>query len=476
MKKCQKFTPNQYVKDLLSIADYSGKKILKKTFLENSCGDGNILVPAVEKYIKTGLKAKLSKSEIAHDLETFFIAYEIDLEVIKLCKNKLNDLVTFYNLPNINWDIRNTDYLKDKLDKKVDYIVGNPPYIMYQELDKKNRDFLRQNFDVCEQGKFDYCYAFIEKSITDLNESGKMSYFVPNSIFKNVFGQKLRDYMKESLTKIVDFQHSVVFSDALTSPAIIGLKGNSKNEYIVYIDSDQSKKIKIRKDYLIGKWVFTEDYQEIVDNRTQYHARFGDYFDVSNSVATLLNKAFIIKNGSEEKKQPIEADVLFEAASPRGKGRNAEEYILFPYKFSAENIIVRYSEEEFTVKFPNATKHLLELKKELLERKADGEWFEFGRSQALNKIKQKKLLMSSVITDKVKVYEIDEEVIPYSGFFVTSREGQPLKIAKAILESSSFYDYIMKTAINANGKSVRCSVKEIMSYPLDERFSQQMQL
>ena len=41
--KCQIFTPTNYVKELLDSVGYH-KNIVNKTILENSCGDGNILV------------------------------------------------------------------------------------------------------------------------------------------------------------------------------------------------------------------------------------------------------------------------------------------------------------------------------------------------------------------------------------------------------------------------------------------------
>ena len=42
-KKCQIFTPDGYVKKLLDCVQYC-ENIYDKNILENSCGDGNILV------------------------------------------------------------------------------------------------------------------------------------------------------------------------------------------------------------------------------------------------------------------------------------------------------------------------------------------------------------------------------------------------------------------------------------------------
>lgn len=46
----------------------------------------------------------------------------------------------------VRWNIVNEDYLKWECDRKFEFIVGNPPYITYQELDEENRDYVRKNF------------------------------------------------------------------------------------------------------------------------------------------------------------------------------------------------------------------------------------------------------------------------------------------------------------------------------------------
>lgn len=66
-KKCQVFTPNGYVKKLLDCIDYN-KNIYDKNILENSCGDGNILVVIVERYINDARAHGLSNKEISNGL------------------------------------------------------------------------------------------------------------------------------------------------------------------------------------------------------------------------------------------------------------------------------------------------------------------------------------------------------------------------------------------------------------------------
>ena len=49
-KKCQVFTPRDYVNELLDSVGYK-ENLYGKRIIENSCGDGNILVAVVQRYI-----------------------------------------------------------------------------------------------------------------------------------------------------------------------------------------------------------------------------------------------------------------------------------------------------------------------------------------------------------------------------------------------------------------------------------------
>ncbi|SDG26801.1 Eco57I restriction-modification methylase [Fontibacillus panacisegetis] len=472
-EKCQIFTPGKYVDKMLDIIKYEGKHILGKYTLENSCGEGNILLRIVERYITAAIKERYTLEQIKSDLETYIIGYEIDEKVRGKCIEKLNKLVNKYGINSVNWNISNDDYLKLNIVKGMDFIVGNPPYITYQDLDIKERDFLRGNFLSCHKGKFDYCYAFIEKSLKELNDNGKMVYIIPNSIFKNVFGKALREIIKDSLALIYDYKESVVFDNVLTYPAIICLNKTNKNHYFEYRDVDNEENSFINKDYLGDKWVFNnwknpENISSLI--------KFGDYFKVSNSVATLLNSAFIIKkndivdedeNYIKVKDFYIEKNVLRIAASPRNHSIKRGEYIIFPYRY-LKGKLIRIEEDEFLISFPGAAKYLLSFISTLMERKSDksAKWFEYGRSQALLYLNQEKLMLSSVVTNEVKCYYLDKDTIPYSGFYIIPVADKGLRDAVEILKSEDFFNYISLRGINANGKSIRVSVKDILNYPL----------
>ena len=70
--------------------------------------------------------------------------------------------------------------------------------------------------------------------------------------------------------------------------------------------------------------------------------------------------------------------------------------------------------------FPNAMRFLETHKENLQKRDADStaKWFGYGRSQALQNINQRLILISSVISDCTEPYMLDIDEVPYSGLYI----------------------------------------------------------
>ena len=464
---CQIPTPQKYVQQMLDYVDYS-KKLYGKKVLENSCGEGNILLEVVKRYIESAKSEKHSAEEIKNGLNKDIEAYEIDKECIEKCKNRLNKLAASYGIEGIEWNIKNNDFLKEDVQNRYDFIIGNPPYITYHDMDDSQREFLKKSFSTCNNGRFDYCYAFIEASLKTLKNRGKMVYLVPCSIMTNKFAGDLRVKLSKYITEIYDYRTIKIFSQALTSSVIIVCENLTNKSDLKYHLVKENTIFEIeRKKLTDAKWSVTRD-----DNNIG--VKFSDFFEVKNSVATLLNEAFIFKEYERRDgyyiidEYKIEEELVKDAASIKSLSRGENSYkIIFPYRIE-DGKRKDYSESEFEDRFPGAVRYLKQFKDKLKKRKKDKNtlWFQYGRSQAITSVTGNKLIIPMVITKEVHVYEVGENAVPYAGYFIKCRENSRLGLqdAKKILESKDFYDYVKICGTPTTATSYRISVNDIKKY------------
>lgn len=228
INSCQIPTPIEYARTMRYIKGLYGKRIL-----ENSCGEGNILCEIVSRYIEDAIDLGCSNTTIVQGLENDIEGIEIDNDKVSICIDNLNRILMKYGIEEVRWNVHQGDYLKLK-DKKYNYIIGNPPYITYHDMDESQRKHLKESYVSCKRGRFDYCYAFIEKSLNSLKQDGILVYLVPYSIIKNKFASDLREILRPYVFEIYDYSGIKIFPDAITSSIILVCKNKKSGENIQY--------------------------------------------------------------------------------------------------------------------------------------------------------------------------------------------------------------------------------------------------
>lgn len=86
--------------------------ILNKKVLENSIGNGNIMLRIVDRYINCAIEANISSNDIKKGLEKYIFGYETDSKLLDECINRVNSLALHYGLVGIHWNFFNEDALK----------------------------------------------------------------------------------------------------------------------------------------------------------------------------------------------------------------------------------------------------------------------------------------------------------------------------------------------------------------------------
>src|SRR5947207_2225531 len=202
---------------MLNIVGYQGKNILNKHILDSSCGTGNFLVEAVQRYLE--ISKDKPNSQIKKELENYIHGIEIDPLLYSECLKRLNALFI------ANYDIRLGDALTiSDYNGKMDFVVGNPPYVKIQNLEKENKElFAIQGI----KGMFNLYLLFYFLSFQQLNKNGKLIYLTPN-FAQTIYAKKLREKIsqEQKLIKLFDFQHYQIFKE-ITTYSVIALFNNS---------------------------------------------------------------------------------------------------------------------------------------------------------------------------------------------------------------------------------------------------------
>lgn len=458
-------TPIEYVNTLLDYANYKSDIVGKKV-LENSCGDGNILVEIVRRYILDGRRKKLSDEEIRKGMLNDIVGYDVDSKAISTAVYRLNSLCFDLNIQPIHWNIKQMDYLKQDL-YEYDFIIGNPPYVTYHDLSFEQRLYLKDKYQSCKNGRFDYSYAFIEKSINALSKNGTLSYIVPFSIFRNKYAEVLRKMLLPKLELIIDYSGRDVFPNRTIGVAIIVCR-QYVSDNLSFIKPEVNTDAIIEKKHLIDRWIFEDD-RTLSSNR-----KFGDYFDIFNSVATLRNSVYLLKEYHIEGQftvvgdYRIENQLVYNAVSPRSIKSKKRYKIIFPYYIGKNGVSV-IPENELKCKFSCCYEYFIKNKIELEKRKISPNvyWYEYGRSQALTSILKEKLIIPMIISGKAVTHFSKKNEVPYAGYYIVAKTDMlSLDDAARFIESNEFWEYVKMVGTPTTKGSYRVSVVDIMEYSL----------
>ena len=118
-----------------------------------------------------------------------------------------------------------------------DIVIGNPPYVRIQHMDRAEADYYRGNCNYeSALGSFDISVMFLERGIELLKPGGRLGFITSGKFLKAAYGKKLRELLqrKATIERIVDLSALTVFADATTYPIIVVLRKGAEDEQLAY--------------------------------------------------------------------------------------------------------------------------------------------------------------------------------------------------------------------------------------------------
>jgi hypothetical protein len=109
-----------------------------------------------------------------------------------------------------------------------DAVVGNPPYLKIQSLDRELASFCRNRYEAAH-GSFDIYLVFIERSFGILGTGGRLGFIVPNKFMKLDSASRLRGLLADGriTEEIVDFGDTQIFEGATNYTCILELNAGT---------------------------------------------------------------------------------------------------------------------------------------------------------------------------------------------------------------------------------------------------------
>ena len=454
------YTPEFVVQNILDLSGYFGAEILKKHIIDNSCGDGAFLCEVVKRYCNEMAKKGASADEIRSDLEAFVHGIDIDSSERSKCMTNLDRAVKDFGVENVAWDILCADALcVHKYDGKMDFVLGNPPYVRVHNLGDSFSEV--KNLRFAQHGMTDLYIAFYEIGIKMLSEKGVLGYITPSSFFNSLAGGYMRKTLvrENLLDKVVDFGHFQAFR-ATTYNAIVILKRERNGNSVDYYRFDEKNRIPYYVDSLLPSDYFVSDNfyfseKKALDSLSDILCNAGKCdISVKNGYATLCDNVFV---------HDFDFDSKFVIPVVKAS-RGIKKKIFFPYDRSGH----LYSEAELRTDEKMYT-YLCENKQRLVKRSNENDrekfWFAFGRSQAINDTYKDKLSVNALVRTETdfKFVDAPSGTGVYGGLYILCDKISPKEVKKA-LASKEFISYVSLLGKYKSGGYYTFSSKDVKTF------------
>ncbi|HHH0660523.1 TPA: class I SAM-dependent DNA methyltransferase [Yersinia enterocolitica] len=352
-----------------------------------------------------------------------------------------------------------------------DIIIGNPPYVCSRNLSEHTKKELKK-WSVSSSGNQDLYIPFFQIGFENLSKNGVLGYITMNSFFKSLNGRSLREYFHQNaiFMRVIDFGSEQIFYSKNTYTCICILKKNKlgsieychSNSELIKTDNISFEKIDYNSlDHKKG-WNLRNN--KLMDKIESTGIPFGEFYKTRHGIATLKNSVYIFKPKEYDdeyyyinkgnKTYKIEKGICRDVVNSNklsGKYtlRDLNEKLIFPYTDKDNPEIL--PESFMKINYPYAYNYLLD-NKNILDMRDKGKnknypcWYAYGRSQSLQRIKNKLFLPKISKTSPNSIISTDENLMFYNGIAIIGHSLRELLLIQKIISSRLFWYYIKKTS------------------------------
>ena len=448
--------------------------------LEPSCGDGAFVLPIVD--------ALLAESPDWDDdrLCGFLSAFDISAKSISLVKHAVKVKLEDAGCPAEvvgklleSWFFCE-DFLLHDFAEKFDVIIGNPPYIRFDNLALEKQSAYKARYSTFSE-RCDIYVPFFERSLSLLSKRGVLSFICSNRFVRSSYGRRLRQSISDSfhVALYLNMEHTQPFETEVSAyPAIfvidrrLGKETHSGN--VTTLEGDglklfrtgtaHSRLSRFEKWYTGDEaWITTDASERIrlksIAGVFPTIEESGEGTQVGIGVASGADDIYVDPQLNAE----IEDSCLLPlVASEDIRGGSIEwncRYMLNPYDQNDDRRMLDLAMFPKTGAYLNS--HAEKLKSRYCARKHPDAWY-----RTLDRIKYSTFRASKILLPDIQRggnVALDErgEYYPHHNvYWITSRSWD-MKALCVLLRSSFVTDQVRRVSVQMRGGSIRYQAQNL---------------
>lgn len=332
------------------------------------------------------------------------------------------------------------DAVKERGRAGFDCIIGNPPYIRVQELNKwapEECEFYKWRYQSAAKGNYDIYVVFTERALSLLSPDGLLGFIMPHKFWQAKYGEGIRKVIADGkhLKAIVDFGDQQVFKGATTYTAVHALSraaGANGVDFarVVELDDGQSQcaaldagwqatgseRFMARKPEGSNPWVFSNaTVSNWLDSVRADHKTLGEITTkIAQGIVTSSDEVYFLNRqgkvyhseatGRTHRLEPTVVHPLLKGSvhMKRWCPLASDRTVLFPY----ENHRGKWRTipaDKFETEYPLAWAYLIENRKRLEGResgrmKGRKDWYAYVYPKNLEVMGSSKILVPAIGT------------------------------------------------------------------------------
>ena len=437
------FTSPTIVRYMLDLVNYVASRDLRNVrIIEPSCGDGAFVSEIARRLIQS---AQTYHFNAADAFKNNVRAYDIDANKIVQCRNSIKAI----GIDDVEHSIMASDFLQTAIEP-VDIVVGNPPYIRYENIPPEMLAYCKANFSTFHY-RCDLYVPFYEKTLAALKQGGKHCFICSNRWLKNEYGKKLRKLVaaQYALNNIINVEQADAFQEeVLAYPAITLITKEKAGETFQYAECANIEHLNqtassARQTPTDSDW--TTAFTAEVNPKFQTIEQQG--FKIGIGVATGADAVFV----SSELPEKVEEELILpgiNAKDLRGNRLNWNgEYLFNPY--NQDGTLVDLSQ------YPKAKSYLeshrAQLSSRHIARRSPSKWYKTIDRITPSLVSQPKILLPD-ISGNTYIFVDDGVFYPlHNIYYITGRSALQLRLLAALLMSDFTREQLASVTNKMNG-------------------------